>query len=198
MIEQVDTLLQQINDPTYLRVEAWRPIPWDHGDPDWPMPPNYGDAPAWAKDPNVTLQMRARVQQRYENPAWLKTVSLDDLGAEIENGIHNWMHMHWASDPWFKDENTQDADDPRNDYLGSTYSSHVNVAFWKLHGWIDERIAQWESAAGKKADFSNSWSGPAHVHHMAKSDAPEFVLTPKERAQSRTFFLRRLRGQQAL
>ncbi|MGH8178991.1 MAG: hypothetical protein ACREV5_22245 [Steroidobacter sp.] len=193
MIEQVNALLAQINDSLYPRVEGWNPVPWDHSDPEWPMPPNYPDGSPLAKDPTTTTRWRTRVSERYENPAWLGTVSLDELGAEIENGIHNWLHMHWAADPWFKGLPGQDENDPRNNYLGSTYSSHVNPAFWKLHGWIDDRIAQWESATGKPADFSGSWSGPSHMHAMAKGvSAHHTLLTPVERARSRTFFRNRL------
>ena len=32
---------------------------------------------------------------------------------------------------------------PSYDYLADTYASHVNHIFWKLHGWIDERIRDW-------------------------------------------------------
>jgi hypothetical protein len=37
-------------------------------------------------------------------------------------------------------------DDPKYDYLGEFYSSHVNPVFWRLHGWIDDRIEDWFSA----------------------------------------------------
>lgn len=33
--------------------------------------------------------------------------------------------------------------DPKYDYLGDFYSSHVNPLFWKLHGWVDDRIEDW-------------------------------------------------------
>ena len=197
MIEHVDALLAEIGDPDYPRITGWDPIPWDHDDPDWPMPPNYPDGPPQPKDPAVTTRWRNEVAQKYENDAWLEAVTLDDLGAEIENGIHNWMHMHWASDPWFKDLQGQDENDPRNDYLGSTYSSHVNETFWKLHGWIDDRIGQWERATGERADFSDSWEGPSHSDHMAATvslarERP--LLSAEQRAQSRRFFLNRLVG----
>jgi hypothetical protein len=37
-------------------------------------------------------------------------------------------------------------DDPKNDYLGDFYSSHVNPLFWRLHGWVDDRIEDWFNA----------------------------------------------------
>ena len=37
-------------------------------------------------------------------------------------------------------------DDPKYDYLGEFYSSHVNPLFWRLHGWVDDRIEDWFNA----------------------------------------------------
>jgi len=37
-------------------------------------------------------------------------------------------------------------DDPKYDYLGEFYSSHLNPVFWRLHGWIDNRIEDWFNA----------------------------------------------------
>lgn len=95
-------------------------------------------------------------EMQYSNPSWLASVTLGELGAWIEFTIHNWMHMRWTSvqrDParnglavpegredddfspeWFKAE---------NDHLGATFSSHVNPVFWRLHGWVDDRIEDW-------------------------------------------------------
>ena len=165
MIEHVNEMLAEEADPAYPRVEGWSPIPWNHDDVDWPMPPVYDPAVARAKDPSQTAAWQATVAATFENDAWLAVQELDDVGSEIEEGIHNWMHMHWSAAPWFSQAPGQDPDDPRNDYLGSTYSSHVNKAFWKLHGWIDDRITQWEQASGRAADFTGCWEGPAiHGH----------------------------------
>jgi hypothetical protein len=156
------------------------------------MPPLYAGGSANAKAPAMTDEWRATVAARFENDAWLRTVSLDQLGSEIENGIHNWMHMHWAAAPWSGAEATPD--DPRNDYLGSTYSSHVNKVFWKLHGWIDARIDQWAHANQTAANLTAGWSGPAHMHHghgpSLTSATP--TLTVDERKAAQTFFLQRL------
>ncbi len=37
-------------------------------------------------------------------------------------------------------------DDPKYDYLGEFYSSHVNPLFWRLNGWVDDRIEDWFKA----------------------------------------------------
>lgn len=176
MIEQVNHLLAHIADPTYLRVVGWGPIPWDHDDPIWPMPLVFLSNPA--KTQARTDFFRQEVQDKYENNTWLQSVNLDLLGTQIENSIHNWMHIHWTDAPWYTGDPLQDINDTRHDWLADTYSSHVNKAFWKLHGWIDDRITQWEQANGQVADFSDSWEGPvhAHVHHGVEATIGEESL----------------------
>lgn len=194
MILKVNEWLLRAGDPTYRLVSGWAPIPWDHLDPAWPMPPQYSGGPPQAKEQAVTDRWRARTRERYENNEWLRSIDIDALGTELENGIHNWLHMHWAAEPWFQDRNTQDADDPRNDYLGDTYSSHVNKAFWKLHGWIDDRIGAWEAANGQPADLGGAWLGPATHHHMEPMavGGSEMMIPDSIRTFSRNFFADRL------
>lgn len=102
-------------------------------------------------------------ETQYTDPKYLTSITLGELGSRIEFTIHNWMHMRWASvtrDP-SNDKTKQglalptgraplDFDrkwiDPQYDYLGETFSSHVNPIFWRLHGWVDERIEDWYRA----------------------------------------------------
>jgi hypothetical protein len=135
-------------------------------------------------------------ETQYTNPAWLASVTLGELGAWIEFTIHNWMHMRWSSvqrdpaqgglpvpggrenddfaEPWFR---------PENDHLGATFSSHLNPVFWRLHGWVDDRIEDWFKAHeavrpgaikrqplkdvqwfckdGKWVNVDDPWEGPA-------------------------------------
>ena len=37
-------------------------------------------------------------------------------------------------------------DDPEYSWMGDFYASQVNPYFWKLHGWIDDRIEDWKTA----------------------------------------------------
>lgn len=104
-----------------------------------------------------TYDARFRAWERqYTDPAWLATVTLGQLGAQIEFTIHNWMHMRWTSvqrDQTLNNravpEGREDDDfaekwfAPWNDHLGATFSSHVNPIFWRLHGWVDDRIENW-------------------------------------------------------
>jgi len=170
MISMVNQQLATLHYPTYPQVQGWHPIPFNHADIDYPMPPVWPGAEAFVRDAKslaATNYWQQAVTQRYENNNWLATQSIDAVGTEIEQGIHNWLHVHWASEPWFREGQGKDENDVRNDFLGSTYSSHVNKRFWKLHGWIDNRITQWEQVNNQQADFSNVWDGPAgHQHHM--------------------------------
>lgn len=144
-------------------VRSWVNIPWDHADLVWPMPivdlasdPDLQQIFGPSKEQATTEVYRRRVSERYENREWLRTRSLDQLGSELEFGIHGWMHMHWSTAP----PTNPNTLDESNEWLGSPFSSHVNRHFWKLHGWIDDRIYAWEDARGEEADLSDGWEGP--------------------------------------
>ena len=99
-----------------------------------------------------TVIMR-NLDQWLRRPNILAQLTLAAYGNLLEMTIHNWMHMRWASvprDPVSGVVETRGSydvdtrwDDPRNDYLGDFHSSHVNPIFWKLHGWVDDRIEDW-------------------------------------------------------
>ena len=90
------------------------------------------------------------------------------MGSELEGSIHGWMHLHWTQEP----ETLPFDESPDNDWLAQPFSSHVNNVFWKLHGWIDGCIGEWEKATGEEADFTDAWSGPMPgadgEHHTAE------------------------------
>ncbi|WP_158497586.1 pyoverdine maturation tyrosinase PvdP [Pseudomonas sp. StFLB209] len=94
-------------------------------------------------------------EAQFQDPQYLSTLCLGELGSRIELGLHDWLHMCWAavgrdpnsgypmiydrpaddfSERWFRAE---------NDYLADAFSSHVNPVFWAFHGWIDDRIEDW-------------------------------------------------------
>ncbi|MEV4064163.1 hypothetical protein [Nonomuraea dietziae] len=107
------------------------------------------------KSPNyLSFAMRA-LERTYTSPLELSRLSLGALGNLLEFTIHNQMHMRWASIP--RDAQGKVAlrgdfdfdekwDDPSYDYLGDFYSSHLNPLFWRLHGWVDNRIQDWFDA----------------------------------------------------
>ncbi|AXJ04245.1 PvdJ/PvdD/PvdP-like protein [Pseudomonas fluorescens] len=94
-------------------------------------------------------------ESQYRDPAYLARLTLGQFGSEVELGLHDWLHMRWASVP--RDPSNgqpvpfaRDPADfaqrwfgPQNDFLGDPFSSHVNPAFWHFHGWIDDRIEDW-------------------------------------------------------
>jgi hypothetical protein len=92
----------------------------------------------------------------FNSPRHLSTLTLGALGNLLEFTIHNAMHMRWSTLPRDPATGTVAArgdfdfdpkwDDPRYDFLGEFYSSHVNPLFWRLHGWVDDRIQDWFQA----------------------------------------------------
>jgi len=135
--------------------------------------------------------------REFKNAQYLSTLTLGELGALIEFSVHNDMHMRWASVPRHPktgdpiptgraDGDIRDFwDDPKYDFLGEFYSSHVNPVFWRLHGWVDDRINDWYQAhvavhpgevvkatvqgvewfkKGKWVHTDSPWAGPEHDH----------------------------------
>jgi len=157
-----------------------------HDDPVWPMPvvdlgsdPRFPQIFGRSKDQATTDFYRGRVSEAFENRHWLRAQSLDQLGTQIEVTIHGWMHMHWSTVPPANPNSLDESES--NDWLGSPISSHVNRHFWKLHGWIDNRIYGWEDAHGEEADLSEGWDGP-----------PDFFTDEPHSADPRLFTLLRL------
>jgi hypothetical protein len=163
MLREVQALVQHFHLPD--DITGWTEIPWDPNDQDWPMPPAYPRMPdPEFKQLEITQRFSAQVKNQFCSDDWLRNCSLDYLGSQIENTIHDWMHVHWSEAPWFTWGSGKDINDPKNDWLASPYSSHVNKHFWKIHGWIDARITQWEAAKQESATplLTEAWIGPPH------------------------------------
>jgi len=94
-------------------------------------------------------------ESQYRDSRYLARLTLGQLGSEIELGLHDWLHMRWASVPRDPSNGApvpmarDPADfaarwyEPENDFLGDPFSSHVNPVFWHFHGWIDDRVEDW-------------------------------------------------------
>jgi hypothetical protein len=178
MLAGLDEILARVGDPAYPRVEGWRrvPPPWDA---DYPVPSFPESGLEEIKTVEYYEQVLAPQEERYTSPDYLRGVTLGQLGSDIEFTIHNDMHMRWAAPSpvgyrpptaiTLQIDGQWDA--PAYDYLGDTYSSHVNPIFWKLHGWIDERVEDWKRANGVAGEvvWKGTWVGPAagheHTHH---------------------------------
>lgn len=135
----------------------------------------------------------------FHNHSYLRTITLGQLGSLLETSIHNDMHMRWAATPTDPETGEvlvlgrpetsidQKWDLPTYDFLGETYSSHVNPIFWRLHKWVDRIIDEWFDAHDSHApgevskvkingvdwyeskkwiETDSPWSSPnAHAHH---------------------------------
>ncbi|ALO12193.1 hypothetical protein AQF52_6600 [Streptomyces venezuelae] len=105
------------------------------------------------------------LERKFKDPEYLATLSLDQLGAKVEWLIHNLMHIRWCSRPTdpktliplpggrpLTDTSEKWIKATRNDKpfyyddLNDTFSSHVHPVFWRLHGWVDDRIEDWYAA----------------------------------------------------
>nr|WP_180204869.1 hypothetical protein [Pseudomonas sp. SbOxS1]NYU04869.1 hypothetical protein [Pseudomonas sp. SbOxS1] len=119
----------------------------------------------WAKSSDYFASVMRQWELQFKSPTTLASLSLGALGNLLEFTIHNAMHNRWATparDPetgqLVVDPVTGEASErgpfdfadkwnsPKYDYLGEFYSSHVNPVFWRLHGWVDDRIEDWFKA----------------------------------------------------
>jgi hypothetical protein len=174
MIAMVDGMMKPNGVPRWKTIPAPSPIvePWDDGNNRLPTPGNadgYAVPPVWDTGNDVTSRRLASLKsdafywsrmrwwdRQFKDPQYLRTLRLDELGALLEYSVHNDMHMRWASMPRNPQTGKPEArrekdirtlwDNPKYDYLGEFYSSHVHPVFWRLHGWIDDRIEDWFNA----------------------------------------------------
>ncbi|MCA1703061.1 MAG: Tat pathway signal protein [Actinobacteria bacterium] len=183
MLIDANRMLAQLGDPNYPRIRVWTQLPAP-GDDDFPVPPPWID-PTQDDDTDrrtafdsiqrlktdIFYQKRLVTWQRiFTDPAFLRGISLGELGTLMEQSIHASMHMRWATAPagFRPDPGPTEGfaikelwDDPRFDFLGDTYSSHVNPVFWSLHGWVDDRVEDWKSVNGVygNAFWQGTWDG---------------------------------------
>ncbi len=125
--------------------------------PTWSAPDD-SEYTQWVSDIKAAETYHSNFQvweSQYRDPRYLSRLTLGQLGSEMELGLHDWLHMRWASVPRDPSNGApvpfaRDPSDfaarwyaPENDFLGDPFSSHVNPVFWHFHGWIDDRIEDW-------------------------------------------------------
>jgi hypothetical protein len=120
------------------------------------QPDNFSELLKFFKSPAFFNSVMSQLERQFKEPSYLSALSLGALGNLLEFTIHNQMHMRWSSvsrdpstnAPAIRSDFDFDLkwDDPKYDYLGEFYSSHVNPIFWRLHGWVDDRIEDWFNA----------------------------------------------------
>ncbi|MGB7290932.1 MAG: Tat pathway signal protein [Thermodesulfobacteriota bacterium] len=180
MIAVVNTILNQVGDPEYPGVEGWKQVP-PPSDPDYPVPLIPGVQISQKSD-NYYNTVLVPWENQYNSQGYLTSVTLGQLGADLEFTIHNDMHVRWAAQTPLGFRPSQQPlnqpvdqrwDDPKYDFLGDTYSSHVNPIFWKLHGWIDDRIENWKNKNRiEEIRWKGTWLGPIEHEHASPRIAP--------------------------
>lgn len=179
----VNDILTKVGDPNYPRVEGWAQVPPPE-DSDYPVPPPVSPLQDLeeVKSDAYYYDVLAPWEREYKSEEYLKSVTLGQLGSDLEFTIHNNMHMRWAAPssvgyrPGGPITQPVEArwDDPAYEFLGDTYSSHVNPIFWKLHGWVDDRIEDWKRVRGilGPIQWIGRWVGPmSHAHHQHRAMA---------------------------
>jgi hypothetical protein len=121
-----------------------------------PPEPDDGESLKFLKSHDYFYSIMFQLEKQFKSPRYLSSLSLGALGNLLEFIIHNQMHMRWSSvsrDPTNNQPIARDPFDfddkwnnPKYDYLGEFYSSHMNPIFWRLHGWVDDRIEDWYNA----------------------------------------------------
>jgi hypothetical protein len=162
-------------------IKGWSEIPRasrsaDNGDgfavpPSWQRPKEDETLGfARVKSDEFLHSRMAFLERKFKDPAYLKTLTLDQLGAKIEWTIHAQMHMRWSSlpfdpekqsttlaegrdrfdvsDKWIAPFTGPDGKTAYYDDLFDEFSSNLHPVFWRLHGWIDDRIDDWANAHG--------------------------------------------------
>jgi hypothetical protein len=193
MIASVNMRLREIGDPAYPKIEGWKQIPAP-GDQEYPTPPGWDTGIDElntylenVKSDDFYNQRVKPAESQFTDNAYLKTISLGELGARLEFTIHNWLHMRFCSevsemrpDPdEFSTTIDTKWDDPHYNWLGDTYASHVHPLFWKLHGWVDDRVEDWKKAhqISGEINWVGKWVGdlpappaPRSLHEILSVD----------------------------
>jgi len=95
----------------------------------------------------------------------------------LENELHFFMHNRFSAfnpvgyrlqngmTPF--DRVDEKWDDLAYDWLGDFYSAHVNPTFWKIHGYVENRISDWQKANKYATLFwIGTWEGgPAEAYN---------------------------------
>lgn len=131
-------------------IAPWKALPHEN-DKLWPTTTTRstadGDTIAQLKRdfPKAHLAMRM-AESELHDPAYLRSVSLSELGQCVEGALHGYLHQMYndraGSCRGYRDANMT-CDD-----LVPPWSAPMNKHFWKIHGLIDGLIGDWLNAHG--------------------------------------------------
>jgi hypothetical protein len=182
MIEMVNTVLEEENNEYGDHIEGWKSIPEPQNE-FYPVPRKIEDIgfESYIKSEEYFYNTMKPLSEKFTNPVYLRTVTLGQLGSELEFDIHNQMHIRWSAFsqmreeviPFFDFDKIDTSWDIKEyDSLNDFYSSQVNPIFYKLHGWIDDRVLDWQEANRiSEIVWKGTWIGPNEFNHMSHNDA---------------------------
>ncbi len=111
----------------------------------------------------------------HATPQYLKG-SLGNLGHEIEGSWHGSIHYNYNTEQPSHCSSQSIA--PECDDMGSPFSSHINIHFYKAHGLIDEYIEKWLKANNYEVASKNCSSSDKKCYKWKGTytgDMPDFV-----------------------
>ncbi|RZA09689.1 MAG: hypothetical protein EOP11_00945 [Proteobacteria bacterium] len=132
-------------------IAPWAKLPSSPYDKKWPMPTAAGSAGGEDEEIYVS-QLRSTLEfaAKFENEKGLRGISLNQLGEDVRQTLHTMLHTIYENTP--EETALRCVGDPlfsaTCDELGNDASSHVNIHFWKLHGYIDSLVGRWLKANG--------------------------------------------------
>jgi hypothetical protein len=186
----INWILAELGDATFPRIEGWAAMPGPD-DPDFPVPPAWF-SPEYLPVSNAFIarsktddffERRFRYWERLcTDAAFLKQLSLGELGTAVEATLHDAVRSRWAAppaavrpDPPAPGEPIYDGwDEPRYDFLRDPYAMHVNPIYWKFYGWVADRVEDWKIANGVSGrDFwTATWVGKMPPEHEPSGRCP--------------------------
>ncbi len=193
MIRHANMKLMEIGNTTY-KIIGWESLP-EINDSYFPVPPAWdsGDTDfnpylKESKDDTFFENTMKNWDAQFKDKTYLKSISLGELGARIEYSIHNRMHVRWCK-KLLETRPPVDDDKPESihikwdcytyEWLADEYSAHVGSIFWKIHGWVDNRVKDWAEANNiTDIKWKGKWLGniPHNGgHELAKSETDFFM-----------------------
>lgn len=172
---------QLVAGTAYSKVTGWTRCP-PPSDPKWSVPPAYdvsGNSALTTSIANIKSDafywdVIVPAEEELTDPDTLRTMTLGQLGSKLEFGLHKYMLLRFSelTAIGIRDSGSNpipDIDESWDDlsyrWLGDAYSAHVNPAFWKIQGWLDNYIELWRKANGiETIKWKGTWqSGPMNV-----------------------------------
>ncbi|MCY8028860.1 Tat pathway signal protein [Bacillus inaquosorum] len=192
MIMVVNKILADEGNINYPSVKGWRYLP-KPSDQDYPVPPEYElpHDPVFEERIKETKSNErfwlyfAGLEKKFTDPDYLRSVTFGQFGSDIEFTIHNAMHLRWSEEspkevgyrpePKLGEPIDEIWDKPDYNWLCDEYSAHVNPVFWKLHGWVDDRINDWMRInQAENYEWKGTWIGdPSILHNHGVGDHPQ-------------------------